>query len=210
MRGINVKYAVKLVIFTALSALLYILPKLPFITTMYEFDLSGIVIMLASFYLGPVSGVLIMILRTIIDYMIIGTETALIGEFTDVVVLFILIFPVSVIFKNFKTIKSIILSMITGVILMSLTAIILNYTVLIPMYTRFIENVSMEDIIAQGSTINSRIVDLKTFVIYATLPFNIIKGTMICVGAYVVKLFAGLFLKLISKGNNDGEKTAAF
>jgi riboflavin transporter FmnP len=59
---------------------------------------------------------------------------------------------------------------------MALTGGIMNYFVMLPFYARFMP---VEAIIEMGAAVNDRITSLKDIVIYAIIPFNILKGVIV-------------------------------
>lgn len=68
----------------ALSAILMsINVPLPFAPTFLKFDISELPALFAGFFLGPVSGCAVIVVKIVLKLLLQGTETAFVGEFWD-------------------------------------------------------------------------------------------------------------------------------
>jgi riboflavin transporter FmnP len=61
---------------------------------------------------------------------------------------------------------------------MTLSAAALNYWVLLPLYQAVL-NFPGEAVVKMGHAINPYIIDLKSFIVFAIIPFNILKGLLV-------------------------------
>ena len=61
-----------------------------------------------------------------------------------------------------------------------------NYYVMFPFYANLF-GLPLEQIIEMGTAINGNIVDLKTMMVYAVVPFNLFKG--IAVSALTILIY---------------------
>ena len=98
---------VLMAIFAALAAVLMLLEfPLPFIApSFYEIDLSEIPVLIGSFIMGPVAGVIIEAVKILLMLLIRGTDTAYVGELANFIIGCCFIVPASVIYKKNKTKK---------------------------------------------------------------------------------------------------------
>lgn len=79
------KNLVLMAMFSALAAVLMLWEfPIPFIApNFYEIDLSEIPILVGSFIMGPVSGVIMEAIKIILKLLIKGTSTAYVGDFAN-------------------------------------------------------------------------------------------------------------------------------
>ena len=82
-----------------------------------------------------------------------------------------------------KTKKGAIIGMIVGVISMVILSSLSNYYVIVPLYAKLF---SMETIMNAMKQANPNITDMKTYIIYAVIPFNIIKGAVVSIIALLI------------------------
>ena len=173
------KNLVLMAMFSALAAVLMLLEfPIPFIAPpFYEIDLSEIPILVGSFVMGPVAGVLMEAVKILLKLLIKGTSTAYVGDFANFCIGCCLIIPASVIYKHKKSKKNAFIGMAVGTAVMAVAGVILNYFVMIPFYVKFY-GMPLDAIIGAGASINSLICNKLTFVLICVAPFNIIKGVI--------------------------------
>ena len=101
------------------------------------------------------------------------------------------------IFKIKKNTKWAILGCIAGVIVMIIFGAISNYYLLLPLYSKFMP---MKQIIALCSAVNPNIKGVWTYILYAVVPFNFIKGSIIAVVTLIVyKRLAVVISKIFNR-----------
>lgn len=163
--------------FSALATVLMILEfPIPFIApSFYEIDLSEIPILVGSFIMGPVSGVIMEAVKILLKLLIKGTTTAYVGDFANFCIGCCLVVPASIIYNRKKTKKNALIGMAVGTIAMATVGVVLNYFVMIPFYVNAF-GMPLDTIIEAGASINSLIYNKLTFVIICVAPFNIVKG----------------------------------
>ena len=81
------------------------------------------------------------------------------------------------------------MGLIVGTISLAIVGAFLNYFLLLPVYSK-IYGAPIQAFIDMGNVLNPAITDLKTFVMYAVVPFNIFKG--IVVSAMVILIYKRL------------------
>lgn len=171
------KNLVLMAIFSALAAVLMLLEfPLPFIApSFYEIDLSEIPVLIGSFIMGPVAGVIIEAVKILLTLFIRGTDTAYVGELANFIIGCCFIVPAGVIYKKNKTKKSALIGIATGTMLMAVAGVVINYAILIPFYVKAF-GMPLDLILDMGAKINPLISNKWTFVLICVAPFNIVKG----------------------------------
>lgn len=177
MKNTKVKYIVKIALLSALSVVIMLLEfPLAFVApSFYELDLSESVILMGGFALGPLAAAIMEFVKNALNILINGTSTGFVGEFANFVTGCCLTVPASLIYKYRKSIKSALVGMAVGIVSLAVAGGLINYFIMLPMYSAFMP---MEDIINAGAAITGFIHDRLTFVLFAVVPFNLIKGVL--------------------------------
>ena len=173
-------------IFAAIAALLmYIEFPLPFAPGFYELDFSEIPVLICSFSLGPVAGVVCEFLKVVMKLLLKGTSTAFVGDLANFAVGCALILPASVVYFANKTKKGAILGMVVGTACITVVGSLFNAVYLIPAFSVLFGQ-PLEVIIGMGTAINPAIVSVNTLVLCAVAPFNLLKGVADSVITFVL------------------------
>lgn len=172
---------VKLIKISLLSVmaflLMYIELPVPIFPEFLKIDISDLPALLGAFALGPVAGVTIELFKNIL-HGLLATKTAFVGELANFLVGAVLVFVSGYIYKVRKSKGGAIAGLLTGVVCMSLFAAILNYFIILPLYETVL-GFKTSMVVAAGSIINPKVVDLNSFVIWMIIPFNFFKGIVI-------------------------------
>ncbi len=175
----TVHYITKVAILTAISAVIMLFEiPLFFAPGFYKLDLSETIILMGGFAMGPGAAALIELLKNLINLLLNGTSTAYIGEFANFVTGCSFVVPAALIYKYNKNHKGAMVALVAGSLSLTVVGSALNYFVLIPAFSEFY-HLPIDDIVAMGSAVNPLVGDLKTLVVCAVAPFNIVKG-IIC------------------------------
>lgn len=178
-RSKKLHYIVKIAILAALSAIIMLFEfPLPFAPSFYKLDLSEIIILMGGFAMGPLAAAVIELLKNLLNFLLNGTTTAFIGEFANFLTGCALVVPASFIYKHRKSLKGAILSLAVGILSLVLVGSLINYFIVIPAFSE-LYHMELDKIIAMGSEVNPLVSDLKTLVMFAVAPFNLVKG-IIC------------------------------
>ena len=174
----TINYVVKIAILAALSAVSMLLEfPLPFAPGFYKLDLSEAVILMGGFAMGPVAAAVIELIKNLINILLNGTTTAFVGEFANFLTGCALVVPASLIYKYHKTLKGAIVSLAVGTFSLVIIGSTFNYFVLIPAFSSMY-HMPLDEIVSMGSKLNPLVSDLKTLVVFAVAPFNIVKGVL--------------------------------
>ena len=165
--------------FSAIAAVLMLIEiPLFFAPSFYEIDLSEIPILICTFYLGPVAGVVCEFLKILLKLMIKGTSTAYVGDFANFFVGCALVLPASIIYHAKKTRKMAIIGLIAGTAVMTIFGSFFNAVYMLPKFSQLF-GMPMEVIIGMGTAVNGAINSVSTLVLFAVVPFNLLKGAIV-------------------------------
>ncbi|GAA0080175.1 ECF transporter S component [Clostridium sporogenes] len=157
--------------------LMFIEIPIPIFPDFLQIDISDIPALVGGFALGPVAGILIEFMKNILHSIFKGS-TVFVGEFANFLVGSVLVGVSSYIYKRDKTKKGALVGLAIGTICMSLVAGLFNYYVLLPLYEKAL-NFPIKAIVAIGNKLNPKIVDLKSFIFWSIIPFNLLKGAIV-------------------------------
>lgn len=171
----NVKTIAFIGMLGALSAVLMsINVPLPFAPTFLKFDIAELPALFAGFFLGPVSGCAVIVVKIVVKLILQGTETVFVGELMNVIGSCAFVLPASLIYKRIHTKKGALLSLSISTVLVSVMAIFLNAYIAFPMYSS-LYGMPMEAILEMGSSVNPLVHDNVTLMLYGVFPFNLVK-----------------------------------
>lgn len=174
----KIHYIVKIAILSALAAIIMLFEfPLPFAPGFYKLDLSEVVILMGGFAMGPIAAVIIELLKNLINILLNGTATAFVGEFANFLIGCALVVPASIIYKYKKSFKGAIISLVIGTLTLALVGSLTNYFLLIPAYSEFY-HMELDKIVSAGTSVNPLVSDLKTLIVFAVAPFNLVKGLL--------------------------------
>lgn len=179
-----------------LSAIAYVLMfisvPLPIFPAFLKIDLSDIPAIFGGMSLGPVAGLIIVVIKNFLQ-AITASTTGGVGEFANIMIGGAYVLIICLFYKKWKTYKTVIVGALLGIVAMTIMGCIMNYYVMLPLYANFMP---MEEIIQAGNIINPRVTDLYSFVIWMIAPFNILKGFIMTIAT--LPLFKKME-KLLSK-----------
>jgi hypothetical protein len=165
----------KVGILSALSyGLMFIQVPIPIAPPFMKLDLADVPSLIGGFALGPWYGVMIQFIKNLLNLS--KTMTGGVGELSNFIVGSTFVLVSSLIYRNNKTKKNSILSLILGVLAMSAVATISNAFVVFPLYGKAM-NMDLSAFAAQVGK-NSLVKNYFTLMIFSIAPFNIIKGAV--------------------------------
>ena len=165
----------------ALSGLLMVI-ELPvfFAPSFYKLDLSELPVLFCGFCLGPVAGVVCQFLKVVVKLLLKGTTTAFVGDFANFAVGCALILPASIVYHCKRTKRGAIIALATGTACMTIFGSFFNAVYLLPKFSALF-GMSMEAIIEMGSIVNPAITNVSTLVLFAVVPLNLLKGSIVSI-----------------------------
>ena len=202
---ISTKTITRVAIFGAISALLYCFVKfpLPIFLPFYEIKICDVPALIGGFSFGPLAGVLIQVIKILVKLIFVGSNTAFVGEFSDLISGIIMVLPASLYYKYHRNIKGAIVGSIISALTNVAFGALMNYFVLLPFYGQlYLGGVDklINMIINFYPSINISVDNaLLMCVLICTIPFNLLKNILVVTITFIVYKRLGYFIKYIEK-----------
>ena len=148
----------------------------------YKLDISEVPVMIGTFALGPVAGVLVELVKLLVKFVIKGSSTGGVGELANFLIGCALVIPAGLIYQRKKTKKRAMIGMGAGVLIMAAAGLVINALVLLPFYATALfetKEKGMAILIAAGAKIFPQIDSVWSFALWCVVPFNLIKGAVV-------------------------------
>lgn len=171
MKKLSLRALVSIGILSSISYILMLLnfPIPPF-PNFLMIDFSDIPALIAALIFGPVAGVLVELIKNIIDYFMTGSETGIpIGHISNFLAGILFVLTTYYIFQVLKTKKGMLFSLVGGTVAMAVIMSILNYFLFLPAFNFFLKIPAMSN------------PETLKMVVYSILPFNFVKGIIVTV-----------------------------
>ncbi len=149
-----------------------------FAPSFYQLDFSELPVLITSFYLGPVAGVVTEFVKVVVKLLLKGTSTAFVGDFANFVVGCAFVLPASVIYHIRKTRATAVAGLAVGTVVLTIFGSLFNALYLIPAFSA-LYGMPLDAIVAMGSAVNPHINSVATLVLMAVVPFNLVKGVVV-------------------------------
>lgn len=160
----------KLVGVSMLAAVAFVLmffafPIIPGVTFL-KIDFSDIPVLLGMFLYGPVAGIAVAVIRTILHYVQTGGDAGYpIGDTASLIASLAYTLPIYYIMNTkAEKAKNVVLANVLGTVSLTTVLSLLNAYVLIPLY--FL-------------VLNFSVGPIQKYVFYGVVPFNLIKGIVV-------------------------------
>ncbi len=180
----------------AVSAVLMLIEfPLPFLAPgFYKMDLSEVPVLIGCFSMGPLAGMAIELIKVLLNLVINGTDTAFVGEFANFAIGCAFVLPAGVIYKKIHNRKGALCGMLVGTVTMAILGGFINAYIMLPLYSATM--IPMDKIIAAGTAVNPNIDSVLTFILFAVVPFNLLKGVLVSAIVFLVYKKISPILKL--------------
>jgi riboflavin transporter FmnP len=192
-----------LTVIAMLSAVAFVLMyfEIPlwFAPNFYKLDFSEVPVLIGAFALGPAAGVMIELIKVILNLVMQGTDTMVIGEFANFLIGCSMVVPAAILYQRRKSRKSAMIGLSLGTIGMIVIGSILNAFVLLPVYAYFYGGIPLGSLIEYGTAVNPAITNLPTFILFAVAPFNLLKGVVVSAITIVLYKRLSIIIKSITK-----------
>ena len=170
-------------ILAAISVVLFLPPLQIPIVLFYKLDFSTMPVLLGTFAMGPLTGVIILLVKSLTG-LLFSTSLG-VGELADFMIGLAMILPAGLYYKRDKTRKNAMTGMEIGAVAATAAGVLLNVYLLIPFYG-WAFHLPVEEIIAMGQTIAPSIDTIWKFVLTITAPFNIVKWAAIAIISVII------------------------
>jgi riboflavin transporter FmnP len=168
-------------VLSAIAAILMVVEiPLWFAPGFYKIDLSELPVLIGGFAMGPIAGIIIELIKILLYLVIHGSSTGGVGDLANFILGCSFVVPAVLIYKKQKSKKGAIIGMSIGTLSLIIFGSILNAFFLLPFYAN-VFHMPMDSLVAMGTSINSAIHDMTTFIMLAVAPFNLLKGLLVSV-----------------------------
>lgn len=173
-------------VFSAIAAALHVLDfPIFFAPEFYKLDFSEIPALIGAFAFGPVAGVMIEFCKILLKLMIKGTSTAFVGDLANFVIGCSFVLPASIIYMYRKNKKNAIVACVTGTLCMTIFGSAFNAIYLLPAFSK-LYGMPIDVIVGMGTAVNPSITSINTLVLFAVVPMNLLKGSIVSIVTMLV------------------------
>jgi len=169
LKKLNIKSMVAIGMLSSISYVLMLLnfPIPPF-PQFLMIDFSDIPALIAALIFGPAAGILVELIKNILDYFMTGSATGVpVGHIANFAAGILFVLPTYYVYSKLKTKKGMTFGLVIGTMVMAVIMSVLNYLVILPAYTFFLNFPAMSA------------PEMRTMIVTGILPFNILKGFII-------------------------------
>ena len=201
---LTTRFIARTAVFAAISIILYTVPflkfSLPIFPAFLEIHLDEIPALMAGFAYGPLSGFLVVLVKTIVKLPLTGT--AGVGELADFIYSAIFVLPAAFIYKKHRTLKGALVALGVATLIQIVVSSIVTTFVMLDMYS-ILYHLPKQVILSMCQKINPAIKDLGLpFLFMVALPFNALKDAIVvAVTALLYKRLRILFKRIDAQKN---------
>ena len=182
MKNFSTRNLAVVAVFSALAAIIYLFDfSLPFFQPFIKLDFADLPALIAAFTFGPVTGILIQVVRNALHLFV--SNTGGVGELANIVIGSTMVGTAGFIYQYNRTKAGAFKALLAGTIAMTLVAMPLNYYIILPLYSLFMP---IDKILTLSAKFIPAIHDKFTFILYVTLPFNLLKGAVISLSSWLL------------------------
>ena len=190
---ISTQMMVRVALLSAVAFVLFRFFEIP-IVGFYKLDLSGIPVLLSGFSMGPLAGMLTLLVKDLLG--LIGSSSGGIGEIADFAMLSCLILPPVIAYQKKRNRNTVLYGLMAGTLLMIIAGMLLNYYWLIPLYTGGSAEAIQGIVRMFDNALPFLNIDtVPKMILYVTGPFNLLKGLVISILTYVIYPYLSPLLK---------------
>ena len=177
----------KLVVTAMLGAVAFVLQLLefpiPFLSPSFvQLDFSELPALLATFSIGPVSGVSVCLIKNVVK-VIFKTTTGGVGELCNFLIGAGLVVPAGLIYRKMKSRKGALIGALAGALCMGVLSIPINYFISYPIYTAFMP---LDVIIGMYQELIPSVNGLLSCLVIFNMPFTVLKGLLVTALCFLV------------------------
>ena len=187
------RYVAFTAIFAALStALMFLSFGVPFMPSFLKLDFSEVPALIAAYSLGPVSGVLVCLIKNLINMT--ATTTGCVGELSNFLLGCMFVIPAGMIYKYKRNRIGALVGALVGSVIMGLGSLLTNYYIVYPVYYNFLP---YEAILGMYQALYPKVNDLWDCLLVFNLPFTIMKGLLCAVITFVIYKPVSIVMKTV-------------
>mgnify|MGYP000989104330 FL=1 len=168
-----------------LSAVAFILMFLdfsvPFMPAFIKMDLSELPALIGAFFMGPVCGILICLIKNVLHLFI--TTTGGVGELSNFLLGVAFVLPAGLIYRHKKSRRSALIGSLFGAVIMGVFSVVSNYFLVYPVYYNFMPE---EAVLGAYQVIVPSMKSILQCLVCFNMPFTIVKGLFSVVITFLV------------------------
>lgn len=173
-RNLPVQYLTRIAVLAAVASVLYMI-EIPVIA-FYKLDLSNLPVLLGAFSMGPVPGILILLVKSLLG--LLHSSSGGVGELADFIMGTAYILPAALIYRHHKSRNAALFGMTMGTLCMIVVSVLVNWKIMIPFYMN-VFGMPMEDVIGMASKALPFVDTEWKLLLCVTAPFNLLKGVVL-------------------------------
>ena len=180
-KTMSVQYLTRIAVLTALASILFLI-EIP-VVAFYKLDLSNLPVMLGAFSMGPMAGIIILALKSLIGML--HSTSMYVGEMADFIMGAAFVLPAALLYTRKKDRKTALLGMSLGTVAMIIVAVLVNWKIMIPFYMNAF-GMAMEAVVGMAAKVMPFVDTEWELLAYVTAPFNLLKGVVLSLLTYLL------------------------
>ena len=157
-----------------------------------KLDFSEVPALIAAYSLGPVSGVIVCLVKNLINMT--ASTTGCVGELSNFLLGCMLVVPAGMIYKYKRNRIGALVGALVGSVIMGLGSLLTNYYIVYPVYYNFLP---YEAILGMYQALYPKVNDLWDCLLVFNLPFTIMKGLLCAVITFVIYKPVSIVMKTV-------------
>ena len=117
-------------------------------------------------------------MKNLINLLIDGSITGGVGELSNFLTGCAFVLPASIMYSRYKSKKSALIGIITGIVVMTVFGYFSNVYVMIPTYSKALK-IPLEALVGMGTKIHKSVDSVSSMVLLCVVHFNLIKGIVV-------------------------------
>ena len=194
-KNLSVQYLTRIAVLTALASILFLI-EIP-VVAFYKLDLSNLPVLLGAFSMGPVPGLIILLLKSLIGML--HSSSMYVGELADLIMGAAFVLPAALIYRRHKTRNTALIGMAVGTVVMIVVAVLVNWKLMIPFYMTAY-GMPMEAVVGMATKALPFVDTEWKLLLCVTAPFNLLKGVVLSALTYVLYKHLSPLLHVKARG----------
>lgn len=160
--------------------------SIPMMPPFYKIDFSDVPSVIALFLLGPYSAACVEVIKIVIKLITVGTNSMYVGELANLIGVALFVVPVWLIYKKRgQNRRAAVEALSLNLPVRIAVSCVINACITLPLYAQAM-GMPLDEVIKAVAAVNPAITNLTTFLVLATVPFNLIKMALNYVIGYLV------------------------
>lgn len=174
MRPVNVRDMTMTAMLSAVAFVLMMLElSVPVMPSFIKLDFSELPALIGSFSMGPLSGVVICLIKNLLHLPM--SSTGGVGELSNFILGVLFVVPAGMLYRRKKGRKTALIGSLIGAVVMALFSVVTNYFIVYPFYTAIMP---MDTIVAAYQVIYPKADTLLKCLVIFNMPFTFVKGML--------------------------------